>query len=52
MQVGIDEAPAASDMVDATERRVSSVRQRETGLLLRDGADAFVTEVSVQDLVA
>lgn len=52
MQVGTDEALAASDVVNATERRVSSVRQWETGLLLRDGVDTFVTEVSVQKLVA
>lgn len=52
VQVGTDEALAASDVVNATERWVSSVRQWETGLLLRDGVDAVVTEVSVQKLVA
>lgn len=52
VQVGTDEALAASDVVNATERWVSSVRQWETGLLLRDGVDTFVTEVSVQKLVA
>lgn len=52
VQVGTDEALAASDVVNATERWVSSVRQWETGLLLCDGVDTFVTEVSVQKLVA
>lgn len=51
VQVGIDEALAASDVVDATNRRVSSVRQRETRLLLCDGADPLVTEISVKDVL-
>lgn len=51
VQVGVDEALAASDVVDAADRRVSSVRQRETRLLLRDGADPLVAQVSVQDVL-
>lgn len=52
MQVCIDEALAASDVVDAADRRVSPVRQGVTGLLLCDGADSLVTQVSVQNIVA
>lgn len=48
MQVSVDEALAASNVVNTTDRRVSSVRQRETWLLLYDGADPLVTQVSVQ----
>lgn len=48
VQVGTDEALAASDVVDTADRRVSSVRQRETRLLFYDGADPLVTQVSVQ----
>lgn len=51
MQVGVDEALAASDVVDATDRRVASVRQREARLLLWDGADPLVTQVPVQHLL-
>ena len=51
VQVGVDEALAASDVVDAADRRVSSVRQRETRLLLCDGADSLVTQISVQDVL-
>lgn len=51
VQVGADEALAASDVVDAPDRRVASVRQRETWLLLGDGADPFVTQVSVQNVL-
>lgn len=49
VQVSVDEALAASDVVDAADRRVSSVRQRETRLLLRDGADSLVTQIFVQN---
>lgn len=52
VQVSVDEALAAADVVDAAEGRVASVRQREAGLLLRDGADPLVTQVSVQKLLA
>lgn len=51
VQVGVDEALAASDVVDAADRRVSSVRQRETWLLLCDGADSLVTQISVQNVL-
>ena len=51
VQVGADEALAASDVVDTADRRVSSVRQREAWLLLCDGADALVAQVSVQDIL-
>lgn len=50
VQVSVDEALAASDVVDAADRRVSSIRQRVTRLLLRDGADSLVTQVSVQNV--
>lgn len=49
VQVGREQAPAASDVVHAAEGRVSSVGQREAGLLLRDGV---VAQVSVQTLGA
>lgn len=52
VQVCVDEALAASDVVDAADRRVSPVRQGVTGLLLCDGADSLVTQVSVQNVVA
>lgn len=52
VQVSVDEALAPSDVVDAADGRVSSVRQRETRLLLRDGADPLVTQIPVQDVVA
>lgn len=52
VQVGVDEALAASDVVDAADRRVSSVRQGETRLLLCDGVDSLVTQISVQNVVA
>ena len=51
VQVGVDEALAASDVVDAADRRVPSVRQRETWLLLCDGADSLITQISVQEVV-
>lgn len=51
VQVGVDEALAASDVVDATDGWVTSVWQRET-LLLRNGADSLVAQISVQDVVA
>lgn len=51
MQVGVDEALAASDVVDTTDGWVTSVWQRET-LLLHDGADPLVAQISVQDVVA
>lgn len=51
VQVGVDEALAASDVVDSSDRRVSSVRQRVTWLLLCDGADSLVTQISVQDVL-
>lgn len=51
VQVGVDEALAASDVVDAADRRVSSVRQRVTRLLFCDGADPLVTQISVQDVL-
>lgn len=52
MQVGVDEALAAPDVVHAAEGGVSSVGQREPGLFLRDAADALVAQVSVQKLLA
>lgn len=52
VQVSVDEALAAADVVDAADGRVSSVRQGETRLLLCDGADPLVTQVSVQSVVA
>lgn len=51
MQVGVDEALTASNVVDAADRRVSSVRQRVTRLLLCDGADSLVTQISVQNVL-
>lgn len=51
MQVGADEALAASDMVDAADGRVTTVRQRETWFLLSDGADTLVTQIPVQDVL-
>lgn len=51
VQVGVDEALAASDVVDTADGRVSSVRQRETRLLLCDGADTLVAQISVQDVL-
>lgn len=48
VQVGTDEALAASDVVDTADRRVSSVRQREARLLLYDRADPLITQVFVQ----
>lgn len=50
VQVGVDEALAAPDVVDPADGRVSSVRQRETWLLC-DGADSLVTQISVQSAV-
>lgn len=52
VQVSVDEALAPSDVVDAADGRVSPVRQRETRLLLCDGADPLVTQIPVQDVVA
>lgn len=51
VQVGANVALAAPDMVDAAYRWVTSVRQRETWLLLRDGADAIITPIHVQDVL-
>lgn len=51
VEVGVNEALAASDVVDAADRRVSSVRQGITRLLLRDGVDPLVAQVSVQDVL-
>lgn len=51
VQIGVDEALAASDVVDAADRRVTSVRQRVMRLLLCDGADPLVTQVSVKDVL-
>lgn len=51
VQVSVDEALAASDVVDAPNRRMSSVRQRETWLLLCDGADPLVTQISVKNVL-
>lgn len=51
VEVGVDEALAASDVVDTADRRVSSVRQGITRLLLRDGADPLIAQISVQDIL-
>lgn len=51
VQVGVNVALAAPDMVDTTYRWVTSVRQRETRLLLRDSADALITPIHVQDVL-
>lgn len=51
VQVCVDEALAASNVVNAADGRVTSVRQRETGLLFSDGADPLVTQISVQRAV-
>lgn len=48
VQVGADEAAAASDVVDAADRRRSAGRQTEGRLLLSDGADPLVAQVPVQ----
>lgn len=50
MQVGVDEALAAPDVVDAADQLVPPIRQREARLLLCDGADALVAQVTVQDV--
>lgn len=52
MQVGVDETLAAPDVVDATDQLVSPVWQREARLLLCDGADALVAQVTMQDVPA
>lgn len=50
VQVSVDEALAAPDVVHPPQGRVSSVRQGEAGLLLRDAADALVTKVTLEDV--
>lgn len=59
MQVGVDKALAAADVVDTADQWVASIRQREARLLplaahllLRDGADAFVAKVTVKRTTA
>lgn len=48
VQVGADQAAAASDVIDAADRRRSAGRQTEGRLLLSDGADPLVAQVPVQ----
>lgn len=49
VKVGVDEAAAASDVVDAAHRGVPPVRQGEAGLLFLHSADPFVAQTSVQN---
>lgn len=48
MQVGVDEALAATDVVHTADGRMSSVRQRVARLLLCDDADSLITQVPVK----
>lgn len=52
VQISADETLAASDVVDAARSRVTSVRQRETLLLLCDGADPLVAQIPVKDVLS